>query len=77
MFHQKRFYVLSIDFFPVFTYKFNMPFVRHRGTKSHMAMTQRQSSFPVEKNYLFSLKGFWSKPTHSSSLVGYYNAIYY
>ena len=33
-----------------------MPFVRQGGTKTSMAMTQRQSAFLVIKSYLFHLK---------------------
>ena len=56
IFHQKRFYVLSTQFFPVLTHQFNMLFVRNGGTKTLMAVTQRHSAFPLEKSYLLHLK---------------------
>ena len=32
-----------------------MPFVRHGGTKAHMAVMQRHPAFPLEKSYLLEL----------------------
>ena len=55
IFHQKRFFVLSAEFFSVLTHEFNMPFVRHGGTKTQMAVIQRHSAFPLEKSYLLKL----------------------
>ena len=37
----------------------------------------KDTTFPLEKSYLLKLtKCFWYKPSHSSSLIGCYNAIY-
>ena len=56
MFHPKRFYVLSTELVSVLTHEFNMPFVRHGGTKNPMTVTQRHSIFPLEKSYLLNLE---------------------
>ena len=50
------FYVVSTEFFPVLTHEFDMPFVRHGGTKIPMAVTKRPSAFSLEMNYLLNLK---------------------
>ena len=55
IFHQQKFFVLSAEFFSVLTHEFNMPFVRHGGTKTQMAVIQRHSAFPLEKSYLLKL----------------------
>ena len=55
LFFTKKGFV-SYEVFPVLTIEFNMPFVHHRGTKTPMAVTQRDSAFPVINSYLFHLK---------------------
>ena len=55
IFHQKRFYVLSTEFFSVLTHEFNISFVRYGGTKTPMAVIQRHSVFPLKKSYLLNL----------------------
>ena len=35
----------------VLAHEFNMPFVRHGGTKTSMAVMQGHPAFPLEKSY--------------------------
>ena len=75
-FSLKRFFVWSAEFFSVLTHEFNMLFVRHGGTKTHMAVIQRLCISIGKELFIKTYKCFWYKPSHSSLLIGCYNAIY-
>ena len=55
-FSPKKILCLIYIIFSVLTFEFNMSLVRHGGTKTPMAMTQRHSAFPLERSYLLNLK---------------------
>ena len=75
-FSPKKFYVWSTEFFSVLSHEFII-FCPSRGNKNPYGSDTKTLCISIEKElFIKPYKCFWYKPSHSSSLVGCYNAIY-
>ena len=79
IFRQKKFYFISMTFFPVFVHELNMLFVHHLSwaNKNPYSSDTKALCISIEKE-LFnkSKKCFWCKPFQSPLLIESYHAIY-
>ena len=76
-FSPKKVFCLIYWIFFCFETWIHHAFCPSRGSKNHMAVITKTLCISIGKDlFIKTYKCFWYKPSHSSSLIGCYNAIY-